>query len=425
MVNIELYSKDIILNISIITFFIMFSMIMFMTIIIIIGLFKKRKYKKYEPNISILVPAYNEEKNIEDCLTSIFSSSYPKSKYEVIVIDDGSTDDTSKLLKNLKKKHEELIVINGNHKGKSASLNLGLKISKHDYILLVDADTVLKNDSISKIIAPFYNNSIGATTGSCLVKNKKGILGAFQDVEYPYINIIRKSFSDVFSNVSWFLGAFSCYRKDVLNKIGGFKKDTQSEDIDISLEIYGEGFNSLNVSDAYAYTTVPLTILGYIKQRLRWYVGVLQVLKKHRTKFSVKTNFSINYLFINQIWWSIYAVLSLPLIAYQFFYWLPFNNDSFFNIFMYTFNWFSIFGAIKVLYMVPVWGISFVSLFGVLAGIISVFIIIYSIYLFGEKMNLKKLLALIFYFPYTILINLIVIIGVIDYIIFEKKYFKK
>lgn len=425
MVNIEFYSKDIVLNISIVVFFLMFSMIMLVVGVVIAAHFKKKKYPKYEPNISILIPAYNEERNITECLNSIFLSNYPKTKYEVIVIDDGSTDNTSNILKNLQKRYKNLIIVNGNHNGKSASLNLGLKKSKFDYILLIDADTTQKKDSISKIIAPFSDKTIGATTGSCLVKNKKGMLGAFQEVEYPYINLIRKSFSDVFSNVSWFLGAFSCYRRDVLKSIGNFKKDTQSEDIDISLEIYRKGFKVVNVSDAYAYTTIPLTVKDFIKQRIRWYVGVIQVMKKHKKVFSTKTNFSINYLFINQFWWSVYAFFSLPLIIYQFVYWLPFNNDSILSIFMYTFNWFSFFGTIKVFYMIPVWGISFVSLFGVLAGLVSTYLLIYSIYKFDEKMSFRKLFAILFYFPYTIFLNLIVIFGVINYFMFGKKYFKK
>ena len=425
MVNIQYYTDDVFLNIGIVIFFLMFSMIMLTVVVLVLSHFKKKTYKKYEPKISILVPAYNEEKNIEECLSSIFKSDYPKSKYEVIVIDDGSTDNTHAILEKLQKRYANLVVIKGRHDGKSASLNLGLKKSNNEYILLIDADTTIKSDAIRKLVTPFSDKNIGATTGSCLVKNRKGILGAFQEVEYPYINLIRKSFSDAFSNVSWFLGAFSCYRRDVLEKIGDFKKDTQSEDIDISLEIYNKGYKVVNVFDAYAYTTIPLTIKGFVKQRVRWYVGVLQVMKKHAKIFSTKTNFSINYIFINQVWWSIYAFISLPLIAYQFFYWLPYNNQSFFSVFMYTFNWFSFFGAVKVIYMIPVWGLSFVSIFGVLSGIVSVYMLIYSVYLFDGKFTLRKIFAILFYFPYTILINLIVIFGVMDYLLFGKKYFKK
>ena len=425
MVNFEWYSKDLILNISIIVFFLMFCMISLVVFVIIRSLFKKTKYTKYEPSISILIPAYNEEKNIEETLNSVFASTYPKKKLEVIVIDDGSTDNTLGILERLKKRYSNLVILKGNHKGKSASLNLGLKHSSHDYILLIDADTTIRSDAIAKIISPFNDKSVGATTGSCLVKNSKGILGAFQEVEYPYINLIRKSFSDVFSNVSWFLGAFSCYRKDVLKSIGNFKKDTQSEDIDTSLEIYSKGYKILNVFDAYAYTTIPLTIKGFVKQRIRWYVGVLQVMKKHKKVFSSKTSFAINYLFINQVWWTIYAFLSIPLIAYQYNYWLNLNSGSFFEWFMYTFNWFSFFGSVKVIYMIPVWGISLVSLFGVLAGIVSLYVMIYAIYVFDKKMSLKKVFALLFYFPYTIFLNVVVIIGFFNYLLFGKKYFKK
>ncbi len=411
---------DVFMTFSAIVLFILFMFLFFQFVIIIISFFRKKVKINYEPKISVVIPCYNEERNIMKCLNSVFASNYDKKKIEVIVVDDGSTDNTVTLLK----KHSKKIrIIAGKHQGKSVSLNLGCKKAKHDYILTIDADVILDKNAIRRIVRPFKDKNVGAVNGSSLIRNSNTVLTWFQKLEYLLNNHIRKSFSDVFNNSVWFFGAFACYRKSLLQKIKYFKQDTLTEDMEISLGIYYQSYKIKHVYDAIGYTLAPNTIKEIIKQRTRWWLGGLQALNKHRKLFSRKSNFSILFLFINQYWWTIYAFLAIPIIVYQYNFWLSTNLGSFSQLFWYTFRWFSLFGPVHVLYMIPKWGISFISIFGVLSGIITSINLLISIKLFKEKQNLSNLVALLFYFPYTILLNFIIVLSVFRALFSKNNYF--
>jgi cellulose synthase/poly-beta-1,6-N-acetylglucosamine synthase-like glycosyltransferase len=386
----------------------------------IASLFQKKQETNHEPKVSVVIPCYNEEKNIEKCLNAVYSSDYPLEKIEVIVVDDGSTDKTAEVVKNY---HKNVKLIKGKHKGKSEALNLGVKNAIHNIICTIDADTEIENTTLKRLVQPFLSQNVGATNGSCIAKNKNSLLGIFQNIEYHYNNLIRKSFSILFNNGIWFYGAFACYRKDILEKIGYFKKDSMTEDADIALEIYAAGYKTINVHDAFGHVLVPSTFKAFIKQRTRWWMGVLQALKKNKHLFSRKSSPSILFLFINQYWWSFYSIVALPIIAYQFYFWLPSNLSSLFAIGSYTFRWFSLLGPLYVLYKIPEGWLSIYNVFGILSGIISAFLITKALYLFKEGFKIKNLIAIFFYFPYTIILNTIIVISLLSMLFFRKKYF--
>lgn len=411
------------MKIGSLVFAVLFLFLMFIFVIVIISMFKKEKYKNYQPKVSIIVPCYNEEKNIKECLDAVYKLEYPPEKIEVIVVDDGSKDNTLQLIVDYKKGHKNLIILKAKHQGKSASLNLGVKKAKYDIILTIDADTIINKNSLKLLVRPFSDKEVGATNGSCIAKNTKSILGSFQGIEYHYNNLMRRAFSEVFKNVIWFFGAFACYRKDVLKKIGYFKKDTLTEDMDTAMEIYSKGYRTVTIYNALCLTIVPSGIKDLFKQRARWWVGAWQTLRKNQKVFSFKSNPSIIFLFINQYWWSFFSVVSLPLIVYQIHYWLPVSSSSILDFFMYFFRWFSLLGPFYVVYKIPVWGISTYNIFGVLSGIMSIFLIIRAINMFGDKMNIKNIFAIFFYFPYTIILNTIILTSLIRLIFLKRKYF--
>ena len=398
-------------------FGILFLFLASVLLISIFSIFKKDNYKKFEPDVSVVIPCYNEEENIKETLDAVFESKYPLKKLEVIVVDDGSTDGTLKILQSYER---NIKIIQGKHGGKSDALNLGCKAAKNEIILSIDADTLIGKGSISKLVLPFQIEKVAATNGSCLVQNKNSILGLFQNVEYNYNNLIKRSFSSVFNNGIWFFGAFACYRKSVLHKLNYFKKDTVTEDADISLEIYKYGYKTMNVYDAYGYVLVPTNFKDLFKQRTRWWMGVLQALKKNKL-FSFKSSPSIQFLYYNQYWWSFYAIVSIPLIIYQYSYWFP--KGSFYEIFMYTFRWFTVTGPFYVIYKISEWGISLYNIFGVTAGLISVLLILVSIFMFNDRKNPLNLIGVFFYFPYTIVLNIIILISLIKMKFLKRQYF--
>ena len=413
--------KNIIMLISSILFGVVLSFLFFIFIIFLISRFSKKEHKKFEPRVSIVVPAYNEEQNIEDCLASIFSANYPKNKIEVLVVDDGSADNTIKILK----KYKKVKILRQNHLGKVEALNFGVLNSSNDFIITLDADTTMDKNCISELVKPFSDKKVGATTGNNKVKNKKSILSMFQNIEYHFSNLIRNSFSTVFKNAVWISGSLACYRKEALKKLGYFKKDTLAEDIDIALELRKTGYETIIVSKAFGHTIVPSKLSELYKQRVRWWLGTLQAIVKNKALFSKKSSPSIIYLYISHFWWSFYALLSLPLIIYQIYYWLPYNTQSLFSFISYFFRWFSLMGPIYVLYKIPDFGVSVYSIFGVLSGAMTTVLSIAALRIFQDKLNFKNITAIFFYFPYTIVLNIIILISLLRHKFWVRNFYIK
>jgi len=410
--------KEAIMAVTGIMFMVLFTFLSFIFFVFIASIFKKKQYSHFEPEVSIIVPTFNEEKNIKSCLESIFSTSYPKEKLEVIVVDDGSTDNTVNMAKNYKIK-----LLKQNHQGKSEALNLATSQAKHNFILTIDADTTIEEDCIKEIVKPFTDPKVGATTGISKVKNNHTLVGIFQNIEYHYNNLIRNSFSKLFNNGIWFFGALACYRKDLLKKIGYFKKDTLTEDMDIALEIRSANYTTINVHNAVGKTIAPKNIRELYHQRSRWWIGVLQALVKNKKLFSPRSSPAILFLFINQFWWTFYAFISLPAIIFQVNYWLPYNSGSLLALSSYLFRWFSLLGPIYVIYKIPIWGLSYYSFFGVLSGIISAIMIISAIKMFKDRLTFKNMFALFFYFPYTIVLNIIILFSLLRFKTWKNTFF--
>ena len=413
--------KDLMMMISSILFGIVFSFLVIIFVVFVSSKFTRRNSNIFLPKISVVIPAYNEEKNIEKCLKSIFSSNYPKNNIEVIVVDDGSKDNTLKILK----KYKRVKVLRQKHLGKVEALNRGVLNTSNKFIVTIDADTIVDKNCIMELVRPFSDRRIGATTGNNNVMNKSSILGMFQNVEYHFSNLIRNSFSTTFNSGAWISGSLACYRKKALKKAGYFKKDTLAEDIDVALEIKKRGYTTITVPKAIGYTIVPVKLRDLYKQRVRWWIGTLQAIFKNRVLFSLKSSPSILFLYITHFWWSFFAFLSLPFIAYQMYYWLPYNTQNIFSTVNYFFRWFSLMGPIYVLYKIPDFGISTYTIFGVLSGVMTSVLTFAGLRMFKDKITLKNILAIFFYFPYTIILNIIIIISLLRHRFWEKSFYIK
>ena len=190
---------DIIMEIGVYIFAILFLFLIFVFIAAVASLFTRKKYEQYEQYVSVVIPCYNGEKTIARCLNSVLSLDYPPKKMEIIVVDDGSTDSTPKIL-GFRKRYRNLVVVRGRHEGKSYCLNIGMRKSLYPIIFTVDADTFVEKNSLKRLVMPFSDNRIGATNGSCIADNTDSMISIFQRIEYHYNNLIRKSFSNLFNN---------------------------------------------------------------------------------------------------------------------------------------------------------------------------------------------------------------------------------
>ncbi len=419
----QIISNDPVMNFSIVVFLILFLFLGFLFITAIISLFKKKeKTTVFTPPVSAIIPAYNEEDNITSCLNALIRQKYPE--YEIIIVDDKSTDNTRQKIVEFMKNNPEVKIklVTGMHTGKSDALNKGIRHASFNFVLTLDADVILKQGTLKKLVSPLKDKTVGATNAILLVDRPHKMIEHFQNIEYFLMSLIRTSFSQVFSNSIWFLGAIACYRKSALGK-EAFKKDTLTEDMDICLELYGKNNKIITVPDAIVYTKACSTIGELFSQRMRWYYGSLQSLKKHKDILlsqKKKTLAPVIFLYFNQYWWAIFAFLFFPLTIYQIMFWLP---ETIPEILSYLFRWFSIAGPVYVLYKLPEWGLTTLNIFGVLSGLITLFMTFLAIKRFRGKVGIKTLIGVFFYFPYTILLNIIMISGIIKYIWKKDSFF--
>ena len=237
--------------------------------------YKKTKIKDL---VTILIPAYNEGVCIEKTLKSCIKQTYRP--LEIIVINDGSTDNTKEVVENFIKKHKEhdIKLINQENRGKASAMNNGLKHAKGKYIVTIDADSYLKRDAIERITEKFYSEDIGAVAGNIIPISQSKILGFIQKVEYELGIRVMRNAQSYFGGVVCTPGAFSIYKKDALKR---FEEGTITEDFDTSIAILERGYKVIASIDAVCYTQAPASISYLIKQRVRWQQGAYEVFAKH------------------------------------------------------------------------------------------------------------------------------------------------
>ncbi|HKT56886.1 MAG TPA: bifunctional polysaccharide deacetylase/glycosyltransferase family 2 protein, partial [Microbacterium sp.] len=226
---------------------------------------------------TVIVPAYNEAAGIEAAERSIAASDHP---IEIIVVDDGSTDDTAGIVERLGL--PGVRVIRQSNGGKPAALNRGLRAASHDLIVMVDGDTVFEPDTVRRLVQPFADPRVGAVSGNTKVANRGGLLGAWQHIEYVVgFNLDRRLF-DVAECMPTVPGAIGGFRRSALQRIGGVSSETLAEDTDLTMALCRDGWRVVYEEDARAWTEAPATLAELWKQRYRWCYGTLQAMWKHR-----------------------------------------------------------------------------------------------------------------------------------------------
>ncbi len=232
------------------------------------------------PSVSFLVPAYNEQDSLQNTIEALIEIEYPKNKKEIIIINDGSKDNTLKLAKQLEKKYKVIKILDKPNSGKANSLNEAVKIAKGELIAVVDADSYPKKDALINMVGHFEDPNVAAVTSRVLVKNKNNWLGKFQVLDYSIIAWTRKLL-DFVDSVYVTNGPLSIYKKDVVKKIGSFDPKNLTEDIEITWHILSEGYTTRMSYNAIVYTTVPEDLKTWIKQRVRWNLGGIQTVNKY------------------------------------------------------------------------------------------------------------------------------------------------
>ncbi len=234
------------------------------------------------PTVSVLVPAFNEEKVVVETVNSIRRSNYPN--LEIVVIDDGSTDST---LETLRRAFEgtEVRLLTKRNGGKASALNLGIKSTTGEFIIALDADTLYRPDTISALIRHFADPSIGAVAGNAKVGNRTNILTRLQALEYITAqNLDRRAF-EIIGGITVVPGAVGAWRRSAVEQAGLYSSETVAEDADLTISLLRKGWKVVYAPDAVAFTEAPETLRALVRQRYRWAFGTLQNMWKHRQAF--------------------------------------------------------------------------------------------------------------------------------------------
>ncbi|MFD7614636.1 bifunctional polysaccharide deacetylase/glycosyltransferase family 2 protein [Streptomyces sp. NPDC059828] len=227
--------------------------------------------------VTVLVPAYNEKECIENTVRSLMASDHP---IEVIVIDDGSSDDTADLVDEMWLPNVR--VIRQANAGKPEALNNGIRNARHDIIVMMDGDTVFEPSTVRELVQPFGDPNVGAVAGNAKVGNRESLIGAWQHIEYVMgFNLDRRMY-DMLRCMPTIPGAVGAFRREALQRVGGMSDDTLAEDTDITMALHRDGWRVVYAERARAWTEAPESVQQLWSQRYRWSYGTMQAIWKHR-----------------------------------------------------------------------------------------------------------------------------------------------
>ncbi len=265
------------------------------------------------PFVSIIVPVYNEGKIIKQSITSLLNLDY--SNYEIIIVNDGSSDDTKQIAESLvgyqdgKYNKIKVSLINQPNLGKARALNAGIYYSKADFILCMDGDSQLSPESLRSAVRHFKDPKIGAVAGNVKVLNRKKFFTDLQALEYiEGLNMARSAQSYI-KLVNIIPGPIGVFRRKALEQAGYYSSDTFAEDADLTLKLLANDWKIYYEPKAISYTEAPVTLQQLLKQRYRWTRGILQSIRKHK-KLLFNPTVNLGHTFI--LWVMSYEALIWP-----------------------------------------------------------------------------------------------------------------
>lgn len=262
------------------------------------------------PDVSIIVPAFNEEKVICRTLESILDSDYPA--IEVIVVDDGSTDRTVRNAVAQFGSDERVKIYSKVNGGKAEALNFGWRRAKGEIIICLDADTIFEPQTIGALVKRFADPQIGAVAGNAKVGNRINIVTKWQALEYVTSqNFDRRAFASL-NCITVVPGSVGAWRRSVLEETGGFSSGTLAEDQDLTIQVRKLGYKIGYEEKAIGLTEAPDSLRNLAKQRFRWSFGTLQCMWKHKDALFNPRFGTLGMIAMPNVW--IFQIL-FPLIS--------------------------------------------------------------------------------------------------------------
>jgi peptidoglycan/xylan/chitin deacetylase (PgdA/CDA1 family)/spore germination protein YaaH/GT2 family glycosyltransferase len=250
---------------------------------------KRRSSLRWQPkSLTVLIPAFNEAKVITTSIRSMLNSRYSL-PFDVLVVDDGSTDQTAQIVQSEFASNDRVRVLSKPNGGKWSALNFGVQNTDSEIVVCADADTLFAPDALTWLLRHFVDPKVGAVAGATSVGNTHTLMGAFQELEYlTSQNLERRAF-ELFNAITVVPGAIGAWRRSAMLEAGGYNGDTLAEDADLTMALPSRDWKIVYESRAIARTEAPETIRPFLKQRFRWVFGTLQAAFKNACKGAKST----------------------------------------------------------------------------------------------------------------------------------------
>jgi len=262
---------------------------------------------------SVIIPALNEAKVIVSSIERILASSHDD--IEIIVVDDGSVDGTSDIVRGAFAGDKRVTLITAANGGKANAINIGLAHAAGDIVVVLDADTQFETATISRLVRWFAGPSVGAVAGNAKVGNRINIITRWQALEYVSAQNLERRALQTLGCITVVPGAVGAWRREALVELGGFPTATLAEDQDLTIMIQQAGYEVVFDPSAVAWTEAPDAVAGLAKQRFRWAFGTLQCLWKHRGMNLNPRYGALGLVALPQVWlFQIILTLVSPLV---------------------------------------------------------------------------------------------------------------
>lgn len=266
-------------------------LILYFEVFLLISFLEKKPSKKTSllpkryPSVSMIVPCFNEGRTLDATIRSLLAMEYPKDKLEIIVVDDGSTDNTRQIGEMWTARESQVSYFHKENGGKYTALNFAIARSNSELVGCLDADSFADPDALREVVKRFEEDKgVVAIVPVMKVHNARTLLETMQMAEYTFGIFVKKMFDNL-GAISVLPGPFSIYRRDVFSIVGPFKHAHNTEDMEIAFRIQKHGLKIVNAHTAFVYTTVPSSLRTLVKQRTRWTQGYLQNSKDYWRMF--------------------------------------------------------------------------------------------------------------------------------------------
>lgn len=269
------------------------------------------------PPISVLIPCYNEAENAVETLTTACAGDYPD--FEVIAVNDGSRDDTARILDELAARLPNLRVVHlAENAGKANALNIGALLAKNELLLCIDGDALLDRHALRWMAYNFQRGDVGAITGNPRIRNRSTLLGKLQVGEFSSIVGLIKRAQTVYGRLFTVSGVAAGFRRQALADAGWWSSHTLTDDIDITWRIQLAGWRAVYAPSLIVWILMPETLKGLWNQRVRWAEGGVQMMRDYAGPMLRGRMPSLLIIYLNyflSVLWS-FAMLAGVLIGF-------------------------------------------------------------------------------------------------------------